>query len=215
MQHSPYLNELIQLFLDGNHLYWVRDIYLKPFQRISNLSKFLMPNNLTGLQSLMLESQIQMKGVLSMCILHRSMDTMLQICNMIKPMQNKITFQMINIQRQPNKRDCGLFAIAVATELANGRDPVLCYWDVTAMRSNLSSFLQAGVLSCFPLAKPRRVPVSSTFKNKTNKTVFCVCWLVNEPSKPMIKCDKCKAWYHYQCVGLTKASSGPWICPEC
>ena len=37
---------------------------------------------------------------------------------------NQITFQMVNIQRQPNALDCGVFTIAGATELVYGKDPV-------------------------------------------------------------------------------------------
>ena len=39
-----------------------------------------------------------------------------QICSFWKSPINQITFQMVNIQQQPNASDCGVFAIAVATE---------------------------------------------------------------------------------------------------
>lgn len=47
----------------------------------------------------------------------------------MRPACDILTLRMPNIQRRPNSFDCGVFAIATATELALGRDPRLCYWD--------------------------------------------------------------------------------------
>ena len=44
-----------------------------------------------------------------------------------------IRLNMINIQRQINGCDCGVFAIANATELALGKDPLLCQYDAEVM----------------------------------------------------------------------------------
>ena len=54
-----------------------------------------------------------------------NLDTKLQICSFVRPACRTLTLLMPNVQRQPNGYDCGLFAIATATELALGRDPIL------------------------------------------------------------------------------------------
>ena len=72
-----------------------------------------------------------------------NLQTKKQICAFWKPPLNQITLQMVNIQRQPNASDCGVFAIAGATELVYGKDPVVSYWDVTRMRSHLINCIEA------------------------------------------------------------------------
>ena len=38
---------------------------------------------------------------------------------------NTICFDIINVERQRNTYDCGVYALAFATELAHGADPTL------------------------------------------------------------------------------------------
>ena len=40
----------------------------------------------------------------------------------MKPQSGTIKFDLVNVQSQPNGSDCGLFAIAFATELIHGND---------------------------------------------------------------------------------------------
>ena len=46
-----------------------------------------------------------------------------KICSIWRPAASYVHYRMVNIQLQTNSYDCGLFAIAVATELAYNRDP--------------------------------------------------------------------------------------------
>ena len=32
--------------------------------------------------------------------------------------------------------------------------------------------------------------------------LYCICRTADE-SKPMIECEKCEEWYHFECVNLT------------
>ena len=59
---------------------------------------------------------------------------------------------LVNIQRQPNASDCGVFAVDVATELVHGKDPVLSFWDVSRMRGHLAKCLEDKKIDCFPQA---------------------------------------------------------------
>ena len=64
------------------------------------------------------------------------------ICSILRPSSKYILFDNVNVQLQPNSYDCGVFAIATATELAHAKDPIVCHWDVTAMRKHLLDCLQ-------------------------------------------------------------------------
>ena len=136
-----------------------------------------------------------------------NLQTKKQICAFWKPPLNQITFQMVNIQRQPNASDCGVFAIAGATELVYGKDPVLSYWDVTRMRSHLINCIEARTIECFPQARARRMPLGNQYKKVIQDTLFCICRMPNDRSVPMIQCDKCKLWFHKSCMNLNPEES--------
>ncbi len=50
----------------------------------------------------------------------------------------------MNVQKQLNCSDCGVFAIAYATELVHSTDPVLPYRDVELIRTHLRKVLLKG-----------------------------------------------------------------------
>ena len=50
--------------------------------------------------------------------------------------------------------------------------------------------------------------------------MHCLCRRPNNEDRPMICCDDCNGWFHYDCVGLPlphKAESAPreFCCPVC
>ena len=51
------------------------------------------------------------------------MDTKKQICSFLRPQSKTVLFELMNIQMQESLNDCGLHAIAIATELVYERDP--------------------------------------------------------------------------------------------
>ena len=73
-----------------------------------------------------------------------------------------LNFDMVNLQRQTNSYDCGVFCVAFATELAYGGDPAKCSWYLSRMRSHLiqglenrkaSTFSKDGSTYCSPRSK--------------------------------------------------------------
>jgi len=145
------------------------------------------------------------------------MDTKHQICSLVRPACDILTLRMPNIQRQPNSFDCGVFAIATATELALGRDPRLCYWDTTRMRIHLIQCLEQGKMESFPQKEHRRIPLSNQYKKTMSIKIFCICRMPNDTSKAMVKCDSCRKWMHKECMGLDQAASveAVWYCSSC
>ncbi len=143
-------------------------------------------------------------------------DTKFQISSICDTTENTIKIKSVNIQRQTNSRDCGLFSLAVATELAQRKDPRLCYWDVSKMRNHLETSLEKEIMTSFPLAKTRRIPPGSVFKSFTDVELFCTCRMPNDPTRSMIQCDRCKKWFHHKCLGLNDDAELPtFTCNNC
>ena len=144
-------------------------------------------------------------------------DTKLQICSLLRPICDVLKLRMPNIQRQPNSFDCGVFAIATATELALGKDPLLCYWDTTQMRCHLIRCIEQGTMESFPQKKHRRIPLGNQYKKTMSTKIYCVCRMPNQTSKAMIKCDSCGKWMHKECMGLDQMAlvEDVWYCNSC
>ena len=57
------------------------------------------------------------------------LDAKQQICSLVQMNEKKaVTIKVLNTQRQPNGNNCGLFALANATELALNKDPKICFF---------------------------------------------------------------------------------------
>ena len=54
----------------------------------------------------------------------------------------------MNVQKQLNCSDCGVFAIAYATELVHSTDPLLAHRNVDLMRTHLKDGFIKGNLDC-------------------------------------------------------------------
>ena len=65
------------------------------------------------------------------------LSTQLDICQFWKPSADRVIFDTMNVQQQPNTFECGIYAIAFATELVFGHDPVLCQFKTEELRSHL------------------------------------------------------------------------------
>ena len=114
--------------------------------------------------------------------------------------------------------DCGLFAVACATEIAHRKKPLLSYWDVSEMRGHLAKCLEAGKLTCFPQAHTRRIPVGNHYKKVLHEELFCICRIPNDRRMPMICSNNCAMWFHKTCMGFdTKKSfaNEQWECTSC
>ena len=149
-----------------------------------------------------------------------TLSTKKAICSIMKPKVKMLHFDFANFQVQANSYDCGMFAIAFATEIAHGHNPILAQFDVTKLREHLIECFEKGHLTRFPCTKQRRIPLSSRVQHYFQEPIYCVCRTVNDPSLPMIACDFCKEWFHYNCenvdpnhVDLLKSTK--WKCSKC
>ena len=72
-----------------------------------------------------------------------------QIASIVSSSEKDIKLKMMNVQKQNGGCDCGLFAIAFATALANGIQPGHCFFNQDAMRRHLYKCLMEGKMSMF------------------------------------------------------------------
>lgn len=139
------------------------------------------------------------------------------VCSFFKPPTSPLHFDIINMQTQENNDDCGLFAIASATELAYGKDPCTCDWDCFKMRQHLLNCLEANSISPFPTKGKRLVRFGCRIRNPGQKTeIYCVCRMPHDSKQAMIRCSYCTIWYHKDCMKLNEQQCrGKWKCPPC
>ncbi len=120
----------------------------------------------------------------------------------MRPLANSFIFDILNITPQPNSYDCGVIAIANATELLFGNNPEKCVWDVSKMREHLIQCFQQQKINRFPILRERRIPFGHSVKNFVIEDIHCTCRMPEDHSKSMIECSMCKKWFHGSCIGL-------------
>ena len=101
----------------------------------------------------------------------------MQICSFVKPACKVFKFDVLNTMPQPNAHDCGVFALACATDLAHGHDPVLSEWNIegNTMRMHLLECLKRGHISPFPTKKKWRIPLGRRVHRTIEERIYCIC----------------------------------------
>lgn len=104
------------------------------------------------------------------------------IRSFLKCASDILRFDVMNVVAQPNSYDCGVYALACATELAFGFDPVLCRWkcEDSAMRNHLIHCFEAGKLTRFPTVGKRRIPFGTRVRKSVTEELVCVCRTIND-----------------------------------
>jgi hypothetical protein len=132
-------------------------------------------------------------------LLHRpSAKCRLVISQYVRCNSSRLTFQVMNVAKQRNVKDCGLYAIAFAEQLLSGNDPSPSVFKQDAMRQHLLDCLLKKNLSAFPISNFRtfRKSVEAEFTEE----LYCYCKGISEGV--MIQCDRCDVWFHAACLKL-------------
>lgn len=153
-------------------------------------------------------------------IVHSDIKKSTSVCSFFKCSSDTLRFDIMNVSAQSNSYDCGVHAIANATELAYKADPVVCDWnnENNVMRQHLLNCFESGVLTRFPRIGERKIRYGTRVCKSVTVSVYCKCRLMNDELKVMIECMQCRKWYHNECVGLDsrKSYSGvKWVCADC
>ena len=77
-----------------------------------------------------------------------NLDTQLALLYADSTMQIEII--ALKIQRQKDPKDCGLFAVAAATAIATGNDPVYLNWNQSQMRRHFIKCIETEIVTPFP-----------------------------------------------------------------
>ena len=95
------------------------------------------------------------------------------ICTMFKTASATIRFDNMNVQGQKGSFSCGLYAIAFATELVYGYNPIISNFDDRKMRDHLIEYFEKRHMSHFPTyGGQRRIHVGMEAICSTVDTVF-------------------------------------------
>ena len=70
--------------------------------------------------------------------------------------KDKVKINIINVQQQENESDCGVFAIAFAKCLLEGKDP--SQYDFVNPRKHLAQYLPQGIIPEFPKVLAEHLP---------------------------------------------------------
>ena len=142
------------------------------------------------------------------------MDVKMQIAALLCCTSSRITTRFHKTQSQIGSSDCGVFAIAFATDLAFGLKPASHHYEQDKLRPHFLECLKSEQMTPFPSKKIQ------PGKPKTEYLyVYCHCRMPNDGEERMAECTVCKEWYHESCENIPQAvftdSSNDWKCKVC
>ena len=107
-----------------------------------------------------------------------SKKTIKLFAKMINSTSSQFKVNVMPVQQQPNAIDCGLFAIAFATDLLYGNSPSNVSYEHEKMRQHLFICLQQDSFTLFPRASAEACKTRSfTY----NLDIYCTCRDVHVP----------------------------------
>ena len=106
----------------------------------------------------------------------------------VKSRHKRIHLLFPDVQQQSDSSSCGLFSLAYAQALCEGKDPTKTHYDHSKLRPHYFQCLQDRRMTPFPSAKVLYNPGKPL---TTSFNIYCVCRLPNCGDK-MVNCDQCK-----------------------
>jgi hypothetical protein len=133
----------------------------------------------------------------------------------------KLTIQLMNVAKQRNREDCGLYAVGYAEQLLSGLDPSSAVFRNEAMRQHLYNCIINKSITAFPVSQFRVVRNRKEVESQFDVDVHCSCRGVSFGF--MVMCDNCDTWYHSDCLKWSaetvttyrKQKSKKFICSMC
>lgn len=139
------------------------------------------------------------------------LETQAILAKLLRTPKDIFTIQIAKVNKQSGTNDCGAFAAAYCTSLAFGQDPSSVVYSQEHLRHHLLTCLENQKMSIFPTIRCRRT--ASTY---VAVKVYCNC-RSPDSGELMVACDKCKNWYHVQCIDacLKDFKEKKWHCLNC
>ena len=128
-----------------------------------------------------------------------------------------IIVRSIQVQQQCSGSDCGLFAVANATELCFGSQPGHAIYKQSCMREHLMTCFLTQELLPFPKEKEASKAKPEVLST-TQVQIYCTCRLIEDKRQKMAKCVVCLEWFHARYVQIPKdvfQRKTHYKCPQC
>lgn len=136
--------------------------------------------------------------------------TKLQVAMMAKTNKDKVTIVRPPCQQQTNATDCGLFAIANATEFCHSPTIQNIDFDHSKLRSHWLKCIENGTFAPFSRLSERKKKGTEVVDDDI-MSVYCHCRLPHSFDN-MVDCDCCKKWFHHRCVSCKDDEAEEWFC---
>ena len=138
-----------------------------------------------------------------------------QICTILRSLcLSNMKINVVNIKQQVGGTDCGLFSLAIATDLCFGIDPFLADYIQEEMRQHLEMCFQMQHIARFP-SRNREIASKKTRVWQTvSFELYCIC-RQPEGDLEMVCCDQCDVWFHTKCVPDDINPDDYWFCSSC
>ena len=134
------------------------------------------------------------------------------VADLLQAPSKEITIRYRDVQWQSGGSDCGIFAVAFATSICNGIDPVTVTFTQSRMRSHLVLCIEKKFLSMFPYKHRAWKPTTKTSRTEM-LPIFCTCRLPDDGAT-MVECSACSEWYHVACIPPFEIDAD-WFCIKC
>ena len=141
-------------------------------------------------------------------------DVKIQVAALMLSDEPVVTFKLHKVQFQKGSRDCGLYAVAYATDLAYGNDPSSYRYKQEKLRSHFIDCIKKEILTPFP----RDIAITGK-PSLENVPIYCSCRLPDNGEERMVRCSRCGEWYHQSCERIPpkvfQKSDVLWECSKC
>ena len=143
-------------------------------------------------------------------------ETKYLIASMVHVPSSDLKIVMMDVEKQSNRSDCGVLAIAYAVNICRGMDPCTVRFDHSKIRPHLATCLENCQVSPFPILGDR---VSVQRKPKTVE-LHCSCRMPERDGEKFAECDSCHIWFHRHCMDIPSEvfdedSEVHWECNRC
>ena len=137
-----------------------------------------------------------------------------QIAGILSTKEAEITLKFMDVPVQSGASDCGVYAIAFATALAQGKHPECYVFSQHKMRAHLRRCLISGKMEIFPYTE---VHMCNAGKIRAMQAVpiYCLCRMPEQPGETMLACSSCKERFHGACETSPAATCKKWLCSKC
>ena len=139
-----------------------------------------------------------------------SEDAKWQIAALLRTKDKQIELKIQNVQYQNECTDCGIFAVAFATDLAHGCNPSIRLYKQDLLRSHFLKCLSQKSMTPFPSKAKKFGPPKTE-----HIEVFCTMSCRLPANESMVQCIECKEQYHTSCIDINAILPSGWKCNVC